>query len=60
MASDSILNIIRRNLENETMHDFVLKFVKISLAMYYASEKKKKPKEKILPLYNNKTAVKTN
>ena len=53
MAADPILNLIRRNLDNETMHEFVLKFVKISLAMYYASEKKKKPKEKILPLYNN-------
>jgi hypothetical protein len=37
------------------MHEFVIKFVKISLAMYYASEKKKKSKEKILPLYNNQS-----
>lgn len=27
--------------------------------MYYASEKKKKPKEKILPLYNNQSASKS-
>lgn len=59
MASNSILNLVRKNLENETMHEFVIKFVKISLAMYYASEKKKKPKEKILPMYNNKVATKS-
>jgi len=41
------------------MHEFVIKFVKISLAMYYASEKKKKAKEKILPNYNNKAANKS-
>lgn len=28
------------------MQDFILKFIKIALAMFYASEKKKKPKEK--------------
>jgi len=54
MASNSILNIVKKNIDDETMTEFVVKFVKISLAMYYASEKKKKPKEKILPIYNNK------
>lgn len=39
------------------MQEFVIKFIKIALAMYYASEKKKRPKEKILPLYNNKAAL---
>ena len=58
MSADPILNIIRRNIDNETMHEFVVKFIKISLAMYYASEKKKKPKEKILPLYNNRSVTK--
>jgi hypothetical protein len=58
MASNSILNLVRKNIDNETMHEFVIKFVKISLAMYYASEKKKKPKEKILPMYNNKVSTK--
>ncbi len=28
------------------MQEFILKFIKIALAMFYASEKKKKPKEK--------------
>jgi hypothetical protein len=28
--------------------------------MYYASEKKKPPKDKILPLYNNKAASQIN
>ena len=54
MASNSILNIVKKNIDDETMTEFVVKFVKISLAMYYASEKKKKPKEKILPIYNKK------
>ena len=58
MASNSILNIVKKNIDDETMTEFVVKFVKISLAMYYASEKKKKPKEKILPIYNNKQSTK--
>jgi len=58
MASNSILNIVKKNIDDETMTEFVIKFVKISLAMYYASEKKKKPKEKILPIYNNKQSTK--
>lgn len=52
-----ILTIIQKNIEVETMQEFVIKFVKIALAMYFASEKKKRPKEKILPLYNNKSAA---
>lgn len=37
------------------MQEFIVKFVKIALAMFYASEKKKEPKEKIQAIsYNNK------
>jgi hypothetical protein len=57
MSSPPILTIIARNIDAESMHEFVLKFVKISLAIFYASEKKKKPKEKVLPLYNNKAPI---
>lgn len=41
------------------MQEFVIKFVKISLAMFYASEKKRMPKEKIRELYNNKSTGQT-
>jgi hypothetical protein len=55
MASVPIITIIHKHLENETLQDFVIKFIKIALAMYFASEKKKKkaPKDQILPMYNN-------
>ena len=36
------------------MNDFVIKFVKIGLAMYYASERVRKPRDKIYPSYNSK------
>jgi len=52
MAGIPSVSIIMRFMGDPTLHEFVLKFVKIALAMYYASEKKKKPKEKIMPLYN--------
>ena len=52
----SIMNIIVKYLDNETLHEFLIKFIKVALAMFYSSEKKKRPKEKILPLYNNKAA----
>lgn len=54
LAALSILTIIELNIEDETLHEFVLKFVKIALAMFYASEKKKPSRDKIFPLYNNK------
>ncbi|EGR31584.1 hypothetical protein IMG5_106360 [Ichthyophthirius multifiliis] len=50
-----ILSLIKKYIENETLNEFLIKFVKVALAMFYASEKKKKPKEKNLPLYNNKS-----
>jgi hypothetical protein len=53
-ANFSIVNILQKYIENETLHEFLIKFVKVALAMFYASEKKKKPKEKNFPLYNNK------
>ena len=46
-AQDIIISILSRHIENPTMQEFVLKFVKIALAMFYASEKKKKPREKL-------------
>lgn len=49
-----MLTIIMRHIDNETLQEFLVKFVKISLAMYYASDKKRKPKEKVLPMYNNR------
>ncbi len=55
MAGEPIMRIISNNLDTPTMHEFVLKFVKIALAMYYASEKKKKSKEKIMPMYNSQS-----
>lgn len=55
LASVPILNIVNRFIESDTLHEFVIKFVKVALAMFYASEKKKRPKEKILPLYNGKS-----
>lgn len=51
------MNIVNRFIESETLHEFIIKFVKVALAMFYASEKKKRPKEKVMPLYNNKSAV---
>lgn len=55
-SSLPILAIISRFLENETLQEFVIKFVKVALAMFYASEKKKRPKERNMPLYNNKSS----
>jgi len=57
LASVPILNIVHRFIESETLHEFVIKFVKVALAMFYASEKKKRPKDKVLPLYNGRTAI---
>ena len=45
LSSLPILILISRNMESPTMQDFVFKFLKIALSMYYALEKKKKPKE---------------
>jgi hypothetical protein len=53
-SQDIILNILSKNIENQTMQEFILKFIKISLAMFYASEKKKKPKEKYQTLQVSK------
>jgi len=41
------VNILSKNADNQTMQEFILKFVKIALAMYFASEKKKAGKEPI-------------
>ncbi|KAL4496244.1 hypothetical protein ABPG72_012981 [Tetrahymena utriculariae] len=57
VSSVPILNIVNRFIDSETLQEFVIKFVKVALAMLYASEKKKRPKEKVMPLYNNKSAI---
>lgn len=54
LASESILRIIQRFVSSESLQEFVIKFIKVALAIFYASEKKKRPKEKIMPLYNNR------
>ena len=33
----------------------MIKFIKIGLAMFFSSERKKKNKEKALPIYNQKS-----
>ncbi len=38
------------------MEEFTIKMVKIALSMFFASERKKKPRLQLLPLYNNKNA----
>jgi hypothetical protein len=42
--------VLSKHIENPTMQEFILKFIKIALAMFYASEKKKKPKERMQPV----------
>ena len=41
-------------MDSEPIQEYVVKFVKISLAIFFTSEKGKRPKEKILPRYNSK------
>ena len=41
------MTILSKHIENPTMQEFIIKFIKIALAMFYASEKKRDPKEKI-------------
>jgi hypothetical protein len=57
LAAQIIIAVIHRHMNEPSLQDFVIKFVKIALAMFYASEKKKKPKEKVMPLYNQKAAT---
>ena len=51
-----LIIIIQKFIGEEAITELTIKLIKIALAMYYASEKKKRPKEKLLPLYNNKAA----
>lgn len=53
-----IVTIVKKFSEDGTMVDLVNKSVKVSLAIFYSSERKKKAKEKLLPLYNNQSAIK--
>ncbi|CAK88326.1 unnamed protein product (macronuclear) [Paramecium tetraurelia] len=47
IAFEIILNILSKNVENQTMQEFILKFIKIALAIFFASEKKKQGKDQI-------------
>ncbi|CAD8181583.1 unnamed protein product [Paramecium octaurelia] len=47
LSSEIIINILSKNVENQTMQEFILKFVKIALAMFFASEKKRQAKDPI-------------
>ena len=38
--------LLERFLEDQNVQDFVYKLVKVALAMFYSSEKNKKPKLK--------------
>ena len=51
-SAESLLIIIYRFQHEELFHEFVVKFVKTSLSMFWASEKKKKPLAQIVPLLN--------
>lgn len=44
-AIDIMLTLISRFLKNETMQEFLSKLIKISLAIYFATEKKRKTKK---------------
>ena len=54
IAGKGFIQLIASNLEAESIQDYILKYIKIALAILYTSEKSKRPKEKILPRYNNK------
>ncbi|CAD8059186.1 unnamed protein product [Paramecium sonneborni] len=47
LSYEIIVNILSKNIENQTMQEFILKFVKIALAMFFSSEKKKQGKDPI-------------
>ena len=54
IVGKSIIRLVATHLEFEQIQDFVTKLVEVSLAIFYSSEKSKRPKERILPNYNNK------
>lgn len=54
IAGKCLIQIFGNFLEAEPLQEYIVKFSKISLAIYFTSEKSKRPKEKILPKYNNK------
>ncbi|KAL4487004.1 hypothetical protein ABPG73_008863 [Tetrahymena malaccensis] len=59
IVHDCLMELLYKYYDIPQVQDYLNKFIKINLAMYYASEKKKKPKEKVLPLYNNQAASKS-
>ncbi|EAR92754.2 hypothetical protein TTHERM_00322980 (macronuclear) [Tetrahymena thermophila SB210] len=59
IVHDCFMELLYKYYDIPSVQDYLNKFIKINLAMYYASEKKKKPKEKVLPLYNNQAASKS-
>ena len=54
VAGKSFIRIFSNFVSAEPIQEYAVKFVKISLAIFFTSEKSKRPKEKILPRYNNK------
>ena len=54
IAGKCMMHIFTNFISSEPLQEYVVKFVKISLAIFFTSEKSKRPKEKILPRYNNK------
>ena len=48
-----ILDILGDHIKSEALQEAVTKFVKASLAMFYSSEKNKRPKQKTIAPYNN-------
>ena len=54
MVSTGLIAIISRYINDEPMQEFVIKFSKIALAMFFTSEKNKRLLEEIKPKYNSK------
>ena len=54
MASTGLTSIISRFIDVQPMQEFVTKFSKIALAIFFTSEKNKRPLEEFKPKYNSK------
>lgn len=62
IAGKGLLHIISTNIDSEAIQEYVLKFIKIALAILFTSEKNKKPKDKMVARYsmksiNNKSTI---
>ena len=54
IAGRCLMFIFATFIGSEPLQEYIVKFIKISLAIFFTSEKSKRPKEKILPKYNSK------